>query len=315
MVDCRPWALLAPALGERLRFNAPLAPLTTFGVGGPATVLARPDTEAELAAVLDLARREGLPRLILGGGSNILFADEGFAGLVVKLGKDFQAIAAPQGPTGLAAGAGASSARVLDSAVERGLAGLEGLAGIPGTIGGAVFMNAGGFGREVGPAVARIRVLDHDGRLVTLEKEALHFEYRRLAGPSRGAVILSVEFDLAADRPEAVQARVREALDRRSQTQPRGLRSAGSVFKNPPGLFAGRLIEDCGLKGFTIGGAEVSEVHANFIVNRGKARSRDIRDLVKHIQAAVRQRHGLTLETEIKIVDFQENETDGHENS
>ncbi len=314
MADCRPWALLAPALGGRLRFNAPLAPLATFGVGGPATVLARPDTETELAAVLDLARREGLPRLILGGGSNILFADEGFEGLVVKLGQGFQAVE-PQGRTSLAAGAGASSARVLEAAAERGLAGLEGLAGIPGTIGGAVFMNAGGFGREVGPAVARLRVLDGDGRLTTMEKTGLRFEYRRLHGLPEGAVILGVEFDLAADRPEAVRARVREALDRRSQTQPRGLRSAGSVFKNPPGLFAGRLIEDCGLKGFRIGGAEVSEVHANFIVNRDGAKSRDILDLVRHIQAAVQERHGVALETEIKIIDPRGGEMDGHDDT
>ncbi len=300
-MDRRPWEALARVWGGRLTFDAPLRALTTLGVGGPAAILARPETAEEVAAALDLARRENLPFFILGGGSNVLFADEGFQGLVIKLGEAFEAVER-SGAAGLVVGAAAASVRALNASADWGLAGLEGLAGIPGTVGGAVFMNAGGSGREVGPAVERVFFLDGPGRLSSLGRSELAFEYRRLSGLPRGAVILNVEFALTPDRPEAIRARVRTAQERRAQTQPKGLRSAGSVFKNPPGLSAGRLIDQCGLKGLTVGGARVSEVHANFIVNPGRAESRDIRGLMDTIVAAVAARHGLTLEPEIKVV-------------
>lgn len=288
-------------MGGRLVFDAPLAPLTTYGTGGPADVLARPDSAEELAELLKIQTDQEMPVHILGGGANTLFADEGFRGLVIKLGRMFQTV---QGSVDgqMSAGAGVPTAGVLENAAVMEFSGLEGLAGIPGSIGGALMMNAGSFGLELGSVVEAVYGLDGRGRHFRREKVELKFEYRRLTGLPEGAVILGTDLRLSPGRPEDIRKLMAEYQRRRAESQPKGLRSAGSVFKNPPGLYAGKLIEECGFKGTAVGGAEVSEVHANFIVVRDRAESGQIIELMNKIRAGVREKCGVALEPEIKII-------------
>ncbi len=295
------WSVLAGSMAGRLSFNASLKDYTSFGIGGPARILARPDTVEELAELMAISRREGLNYFIIGAGSNILFQEAGFDGLVIKLGPGFQSWERV-GETKIQARAALSGAALMKAAVDLGLAGLECLASIPCTLGGALFMNAGSFGRELGQVVRRIDYLDPAGRTSHLAKEDLRYAYRRLEGLPPGAVILGALLELEPEAPESIKARIDEALKQRSARQPKGLRSAGSVFKNPPGQAAGRLIDEAGLKGRRLGGAQVSEVHANFIVNTGGATYHDVAGLMEMIVEEVRRRHGLTLEPELKLV-------------
>ena len=301
MIDRSPWAPIAAAMEQRLIFDAPLANLTTYGVGGPAAILARPESPEELSALLEMRARQELPVHILGGGSNTLFADEGFEGLIVKLGKMFQSVDASEDGR-IMAGAGVPTAAVLETAVNMELSGLEGLAGIPGSFGGALMMNAGSCGQEVGATVEYVFGLDGQGRKFRRPKGELKFEYRRLGGLPEGAVMLGADLRLGRDRPEDIKNLIGEYRSRRAKTQPQGLRSAGSVFKNPPGLYAGKLIEECGFKGLAVGGARVSEVHANFIVVQGPSESGQILELINKVRAGVYERRGVILEPEIKII-------------
>jgi len=294
-----PWGELAESLGGRLIFQAPLRDFTTFRVGGPARILARPEEAGELKALLALARNEGLPFVILGGGSNLLFDDAGFDGLVIKLGSGFAGLAG-EGSL-VRAGAAATAADLLAWAVARDLGGLEGLAGLPGTVGGAVAGNAGAGPEGLGRAVNRLFILDGAGRAESVSAADLNFAYRRLTGLPEGAVILEAEFSLAPRPAGEVRARLAEMRERRAG-QPLGGRSAGCVFKNPSGLSAGRLIDECGLKGRRVGGARVSEVHANFILAENGATAADIRALIDLVREGVLARHGLVLELELKVV-------------
>ena len=288
-------------LMERLRHNVPMKNYTTMGVGGPALALAQPETAEELGAVLRVCRDNSLPYYLMGAGSNLLFLDEGFDGVVIKLGQGFKGIEFPEA-TLLRAGAAVPLSQVLDAAVERDLEGLEGLAGIPGTVGGAVWMNAGSFGRSVGQVTATVTCFDLDGLVVRIPASELRFTYRR-SGLPEGSVIIETDFALEAGSAETIKATIRDNLEIRARRHPRGVRSAGSVFKNPSDEPAGRIIEECGLKGLTVGGAQVSEKHANFIINpSGEATAADVLNLVKKIVAEVKQKRGLTLEPEIKII-------------
>ena len=301
MIDRQPWARIAAVMGDRLIFDAPLANRTTYGVGGPAAVLARPDSPEELAELLEIQVREKLPVYILGGGSNTLFTEAGFEGLVIKLGQMFQLVQASEDGQ-LTAGAGVPTAAVLENAASMEFSGLEGLAGIPGSFGGALMMNAGSYGLELGSVVESVLGLDGQGREFRRLKADLKFEYRRMTGLPDGAVILGAELRLSSGRPEDIRKLIAEYLNRRAENQPKGVRSAGSVFKNPPGLYAGKLIEECGFKGLTVGGAMISEVHANFIVARGRVESGHILELIDTVRAGVYQQRGVILEPEIKIV-------------
>lgn len=301
-MNCRrTWAALASSMAGRLSFNASLKAYGSFGIGGPARVLARPDTAAELAELLDICREEQQNYFIIGAGSNLLFSDAGFDGVIIKLGDGFKSIE-QVGPSALRAGAAVSGALLLKAALELGLSGLEGLAGIPGSLGGALAMNAGSFGRELGPVVAGLDCLDGSGQKISLEAGQLRFSYRRLEGLPERAIILEALLNLEPDDPAAVKARVDEVLKLRSEKQPKGFRSAGSVFKNPAGESAGRLIEASGFKGRRVGGAQVSEVHANFIVNLGPATCADVLELMELIREKVLADSGFSLEPEIKLV-------------
>ena len=293
------WRRLAEILGDRLIFQAPLREFTTFRVGGPARVLARPEEAGEIQALLNAARGEGWPVVVLGGGSNLLFDDAGFNGLVIKLGSGFDGLEGA-GPL-VRAGAAAASADLLAWALARDLGGLESLAGLPGSVGGAVAGNAGAGPEGLGQAVTRLFILDGAGQARTVEAAGLNFAYRRLDGLPGGSVILSAEFALTPRPAGEIQARLEEFRARR-RSQPLGGRSAGCVFKNPPSLSAGQLIDQCGFKGRRVGGARVSEAHANFILAEAGASSADILALADLIRQEVLARHGLVLELELKVI-------------
>ncbi len=290
---------MAELRGE-LREDEPLARYTSWRVGGPARRLYRPADAEDLQAFL-----RGLdptePLLWLGLGSNLLIPDSGFPGTVIQTQGCLGGLGR-QGDTGILAQAGVSCAKLARFATRHGLVGVEFLAGIPGTMGGALAMNAGAWGGETWPHVRRVRTIDRLGTVRERSPADYRVGYRDVQGPP-GEWFLDVLLELEAGDGEAAIERIRELLDRRARTQPTGLPSCGSVFRNPPGDHAARLIESCGLKGYRIGGAQVSEMHANFIINTGEARAQDIETLIAHVRGEVERRTGVRLVTEVKVAD------------
>lgn len=285
----------------KIQENEPLSLHTSFHIGGPARVLAYPGDTAELSALVRFAKENGMDLRILGGGTNLLVCDEGVDALVVRLPAQGQL--ALDGNT-LFAGAGAGKAIAAQTAADAGLAGLEFFHGIPGTVGGGVRMNAGAYGGETAQVVVRVTAMDENGNIRLYERQSLDFGYRHSLFSERPElIVLSAEFVLTPDDPEAIRERMRELAGRRKEKQPLEYPSAGSVFKRPEGYFAGRLIEDAGLKGYTIGGAQVSEKHAGFIINRGGATAKDVKALVAHIQKTVYDAFGVSLHCEIEMWD------------
>ncbi len=292
---------LAVLLGERVRFDVPMARMTSLRVGGPADALAEPADRAQLLAVLRLCAAQRLPHTLLGAGFNTLCLDGGLAGVAIQLGRLRRLEERPGGS--LRAEAGVSHSQVANFCAQRGLAGLEFGAGIPGTVGGWIAMNAGIPGREMSDAVREIEVASPSGSGIRhLAREGLCFRYRALRGLAPGSVVVSALFAVEIRAPEAVRAEAERLLERRARTQPLSVPSCGSVFKNPRGDFAGRLIESVGLKGRRIGGAEISKVHANFIANVGRASAADVVALIEEARGAVLRATGRRLEPEVRIV-------------
>lgn len=287
--------------------NEPLARHTTLRIGGPAAVFCQPRTAAELMRTLELCRAHHVRTYLLGNGSNVLFADAGFPGAVVCL----TALASqptlerqPDGRVALKAGAGVTLAAVCRAACAAGLTGLEFAYGIPGTVGGAVYMNAGAYGGEIKDALASAAFLDERLRLQTLPTPALALGYRTSVFETKNWCILEATFLLKPDPqgPAAIQARMEDFMARRRDKQPLDLPSAGSTFKRPAGGYAAALIDQAGLKGFAIGGAQVSEKHAGFVVNRGGATFEDVLRLMAHIEKTVFEKSGVRLEPEVRIL-------------
>jgi UDP-N-acetylmuramate dehydrogenase len=278
---------------------AGLARLTTIGTGGPARFLARPASAPDLAEVLAWAAAEGLETAVIGLGSNLLVADEGYDGLALHLEGELAAIAIEG--TEVHAGGGASLAAIVRRATEAGLAGIEFGCAIPGTVGGAVRMNAGAYGSEIRDVLRSAEVVSATGTRRGGPGE-LDLAYRH-SNVGGGEVVARATLHLAPDARDIVRARVRELQRRRSESQPRKARTFGSVFKNPSGgRGAGALIEACGLKGHVIGGARISTVHANFIENAGDARSADVAALVTLARTCVHERFGIELEHEVELL-------------
>ncbi len=290
-------------LGERLRFAVPLTRYTSFRVGGPAEVFAEPDTLTELQTLVALLHQEPVPYFLLGGGTNILISDKGIRGVVIKLGEGFNYSRweEERDTAQVGVGAGRSLGRFVREAVGKGYGGVEFAEGIPGSAGGGLLMNAGAFGGELSRVVEAISGVCVDGTPVRLPGDRLGFAYRRTA-LSPGLIVAEIEFRLQRVRQEALLAAMLEAQRKRQQTQPHGYPNAGSIFKNPPGAYAGRLIETAGLKGLTRGGAQVSERHANFIVNTGTARAAEVRQLMGQIQQTVWEKDQVWLEPEVRLV-------------
>src|SRR5262245_8118254 len=246
---------LAPVFGDRRRAAEPLARHTSYRIGGPADLLVRPDSAAELAIVLRAASARDVRVSLLGGGSNVLVGDGGMRGVVVKLGRGFRRV--EWKADAVRAGAAVQLGRLARESTARGLAGLEHAEGIPGTVGGALFMNAGAYGGDVAGVAEMVDGLDAGGNPLRLGRDALAFTYRRAQLPA-GFVVTAVTFGLRPDEPDAVRARLDAVRTRRVASQPQGQANAGSIFKNPPGDHAGRLIEAAGLKGRRVGGARFS---------------------------------------------------------
>ena len=288
------------AMGQdRLLENEPMSRHTTFRVGGPADLMFLPASAQELCDALRLAREAGVPAQVLGNGSNLIVRDGGIRGLTIVLGEHFSDIRV-EGKR-LCAQAGALLSRVAAAAMEAGLSGLEFAGGIPGTLGGGCAMNAGAYGGQISDVLVSAEVL-LGGEVRTMSLEEMQMGYRTTLPLREGGVVLSACFELERDDPDAIQGRMKELNARRRDKQPLNLPSAGSTFKRPEGHFAGALIEGCGLKGCSIGAAQVSQKHAGFIVNTGGATAKDILQLIAHVQAVVRRETGVELEPEVKIM-------------
>lgn len=287
-------------LGNTLSFDEPMNRHTSFRIGGPADALLVPRDANWLKKALKSAQELGIPVTVVGNGSNLLVRDGGIRGLVIKLSGTLDYVHVLG--TDLRAGCGVLLSTLSHVAVEAGLKGLEFAAGIPGTLGGALSMNAGAYDGEMKDVVSAVRALTLAGEEVELCGEELAFGYRHSALKARDLVAIEATLALTPGDKEASLARIAELNRLRREKQPIALPSAGSVFKRPPGHFAGRLIEQAGLKGCRIGDAEVSTLHAGFIVNVGNATARDVLDLIGHVQSKVREQSGVTLEPEVRIV-------------
>jgi len=280
-------------------FDCPMGPYITVRAGGKAEALCAANDLQQLKELLSFAHRENLPCLVVGKGSNLLVRDGGLKGIALLLKNELEGVEEKGGT--LRAGGGLGLSELARFCHRKGLAGLEFLAGIPGTVGGAVAMNAGAWGKSTGDVVTGVEIITVDGERMTKNRSELQFGYRKAVLPN-GSVVVRALFEVTQDRPEAVGERIRDYLERRKGTQPLDYPSAGSVFKNPPHDYAGRLIEKVGLKGKRIGGAMISDKHANVIVNVGGARAEDILILMETARQRVKEQTGVELEPEIKVV-------------
>lgn len=278
--------------------DVPLGPLTTLRVGGPADRLVVADDGATLIAALELARDAGVPAGVLGKGSDLVVADAGIRGLVIRNRADGIEIEG----TRVRAEGGAAMAALVKRCTAAGLAGIEFGISIPGSVGGAVWANAGAHGGEMKDIVRRVRIWSPDAGVMTLDRDACRFAYRESRFKSTGEIVLDAEIELAPDEREGIAERVAAHQARRRETQPLKDQNAGSVFRNPPGDFAGRLIDEAGLKGYRIGSAAVSSLHANFIVVERDGRADDVRAVGDHVRRVVAERFGIELRYEIEFV-------------
>ncbi len=285
---------------EQIRREEPMDVHTTFRVGGPADYYVEPADVGELAAVRELCRRENVPCEILGNGSNLLIADRGFRGVMISLKRGWSETTV-RGDE-IRAGAAAMLAGVSRQAQRAGLAGLEFASGIPGTVGGAVVMNAGAYGSEMKAILTEVVVLTPEGEEKTLPVEKLELGYRTSCIPRNGYVVLGAGMKLMRSDPHVIAQKMEELAALRKAKQPLEYASAGSTFKRPEGYFAGKLIQDAGLRGFCIGGAQVSEKHCGFVINRGGASAADIYRLCRQVQQNVKEKFGVTLEMEVKLL-------------
>ena len=286
--------------GIELRENEPLAAHTSFRIGGPARWMAFPKTVEEVRTLLRLAREADIPVRLLGAGTNVLAPDRGVDALVLCLKDALRGVRLPEGNC-IEAMAGETLASVAVFARKNGLTGLEFAHGIPGTLGGGVYMNAGAYGGELRQVVRQVTFLHADGRLETFENGDCAFGYRTSVFENMPGVIVSARLALQPGDPAAIEARMRELMEKRRASQPLELPSAGSTFKRPAGHFAGALIQDAGLKGRGVGGAKVSEKHAGFVVNFDHATAADVRATIALVQKTVYETSGVRLEPEVRI--------------
>lgn len=290
-------SFLKKKLGEKVRLDEPLGRHTTFKIGGPADLFYEAETEEELVKAINFSRQLEVPFLILGGGSNVLVSDEGFRGMVIKN----QASNIKFQDERIITGSGTSLAKLVEEAASHSLTGLEFAVGIPGTIGGAVVGNAGVKEKAIGDGVEKVKVLDERGETLEFKREDCQFKYRASRFQKEEKVILEVALNLAKKDEVVIREEMLRFLEARKD-QPKEP-SAGSIFKNPPGKSAGELIEQAGLKGELLGQAQISEKHANWIVNLGGASCQDVLELLSLAKSQVRAKFDLELEEEIQIVD------------
>ncbi len=282
---------------EQVLVEEPMSRHITFRVGGPAEVLVLPECD-RVADVVRICRSNGLPYTIIGNGSNLLVGDKGIAGVVIELGRPASEIRIEG--SRVYAQAGAMLSKVAHEAAQNGLSGMEFASGIPGTIGGAVFMNAGAYGGEMSQIIAEVTVLTPEGDEKVLSVEELELGYRHSCIEEKGYIVLSAVLELKQGEKEEILSAMEELKKQRVEKQPLEYPSAGSTFKRPQGYFAGKLIMDAGLRGYTVGGAQVSEKHCGFVVNKGGATAEDITQLMQDVQDKVKAQFGVVLEPEVR---------------
>lgn len=292
---------LAEILGCEARKDEPMSKHTTFKIGGNADVYIKVNNLSKLSTILKECANSEIDYMLLGNGSNLLVSDEGIRGAVIRLDGDFRKITLVDETT-IFCGAGATLARLCKFALNCGLSGLEFAWGIPGTVGGAVFMNAGAYDGEMKNIVHSVSDISPDGKIGRIEKQDLGFGYRTSVYRTNNRIITGVTLKLQKGNPEEIRSKMDDYMQRRSTKQPLEYPSAGSVFKRPEGNFAGALIEQCGLKGKMCGGAQVSEKHAGFIINKSNATAADVRNLIGDIQKTVADSTGYNLECELIIL-------------
>ena len=281
--------------------NEPLAPLTSFRIGGPAELLLLPATVDDVRSGVEFARRNNLRWRVMGSGTNVLIPDDGLPGLTIKFWRKFAGVNIDA--TTLTAQAGATMWEVSKNAADAGLGGLEFGCGIPGTVGGAVFMNAGVREAEIKDILDSALILECDGRVETRQVQSLELGYRSSALQRDGGIVLTADFSLHPGEPEKITAEMNRFLEERRQRQPLDQPNCGSVFRNPPGDYAGRMLEVAGCKGLRCGGAFVSELHANFIINSGNATAKDVISIIDTMRKRVYKKMGVRLEPEMRILE------------
>lgn len=288
--------------GSRLRFSEPLAKHTYFGIGGEATAYIEVSTVSELAALARFHKQWDVPVAIIGRGSNLLVSDTGFKGISIRLVGELAKLEINGNVISI--GAGLSLPRLSKTMSRHGLSGVEFAFGIPGSVGGALIMNAGAWGSSFEDVVKNVTVMDHTGKLITLTHDEAHFEYRH-SGLDAYFCVTGATLELEPGDADAITAQMQAFYKQKIETQPFAEENAGCMFKNPTGDSAGRLIDISGLKGYRIGGAEVSKVHGNFILNIDNATAEDVLKLVAYIQNQVREKTGISLQTEVKRLGFE----------
>lgn len=279
--------------------DAPMREQIYFKVGGPADILVNPNSKKQVSETIKLCREHSVPYFIIGNGSNLLVKDGGIRGVVIKLSK-LDSISV--NGTEIKAECGALLCEVSKKALENSLTGFEFACGIPGSVGGAVFMNAGAYDGEVSFVIKESEVIDNNGNIIVLSKDQLELGYRKSKVMELGYVILSATFSLKEGNYNDIKARIDDLTRKREEKQPLEFPSAGSTFKRPPGYFAGKLIQDAGLKGFTIGNAGVSEKHSGFVINKGGATAKEVLEVIEHVRSEVKKQFGVELHPEVRII-------------
>jgi len=284
--------------------DEPMSRHTSFRIGGPAAAMVLAGNDYELTTVMRTVSEMQAEHIIVGNGSNLLVSDDGYPGIVIKLTGDYEMLMQNKyHPNVVRAGAAVLMSRTAAFLTGLGLSGFEFASGIPGSIGGAVFMNAGAYGGEMKDVVRSVRVMERDGSGVrTLSGEDMQFAYRHSVAEEGNMIILAAEMEFGIDEPEAVAARVAELQEKRITKQPLSYPSAGSTFKRPVGGYAAALIEQSGLKGFSVGGAEVSEKHSGFVINKGGASCEDVLGVMRHVREKVYEDSGIMLEPEVRLI-------------
>lgn len=285
---------------DTIYLNEEMKNYTTFKIGGSVDILLKPDSITNLVQAIKLCRDHEVPYYILGNGSNLLVADEGFRGVVIQIYTNFDQVKV-EGDK-VTAQAGALLSKIATKALEHSLTGFEFAHGIPGTLGGAVVMNAGAYGGEMKHVLISCDVLDSAGNILTLSNEELELGYRKSIIQQKGYIVLAATIELKEGNKEEISACMKDLMARRKEKQPLDKPSAGSTFKRPEGYFAGKLIMDSGLKGYQMGGAMISDKHSGFVINNGGATFKDVEHLIKHVQEVVQEKYQVLLEPEVKVL-------------
>lgn len=285
---------------EKVSFNVPMKKHTTFRIGGECDIFCEPKNAYELAGLIRLLNENNQSYIVLGNGSNVLVSDEGIRGVVIKIGEQMSEVSVCGEE--ITSGAGILLSRLSKRAMNESLSGMECISGIPGSVGGAVYMNAGAYGAEIADILQSVTYVSHEGEIITLEKADLSLGYRKSVFMENGGIVTSCVLKLKKGDKEKIAQDMAEVTKKRVEKQPLELPSAGSTFKRPQGYFAGALIEECGLKGYSVGGAKVSEKHAGFVVNFDNATANDVLAVIEHVQKTVYEKFGVGLEPEVKFI-------------